>query len=101
MSIPPTVKVGPHTYQIRLHALENLSGDCDTDRLRIRIDRSMRGSQRRDTLLHEVLHAITSMTGLDHELGDSTDEAVARRLAPALLDVLRANPKFTEYLLSD
>lgn len=50
-----------------------------------------------ETLLHELLHALTAMTGLADELGDD-DEKIVRRLSPALLDTLRRNPHLVSYL---
>ena len=54
----------------------------------------------RDTLLHEVFHAIMSVTGLSEEpwLDEANAESVATRVAPVLLDVVRSNPMFIQYL---
>ncbi len=57
--------------------------------------------QERDTLMHETLHAIFALTGLDLEQDDAKTESMISRLSPALLDVLRSNPTFTQHLLDD
>lgn len=51
------------------------------------------------TVMHELLHAVTEMCGLDHRLGVSEEEDVVTTLAPALVDVLRRNPELVAYLM--
>lgn len=53
--------------------------------------------QVRDTVLHEVLHAIVGLTGLGETLGED-EESVVGRLSIHLLDTLRRNPKLANYL---
>lgn len=55
--------------------------------------------QERDTLMHEALHALFALTGLDLEQDDAKTESIISRLSPALLDMLRSNPTFTDHLL--
>lgn len=52
----------------------------------------------RDTLLHEVLHAICDMTGIAKDLGAEEEEKAVNRLGPALLDTLRRNPALVTFL---
>ncbi len=47
----------------------------------------------RDTLLHEVLHAV------DHHAGANAGEVVVAAWTPVLLDVLRKNPGLVAFLL--
>jgi hypothetical protein len=51
-----------------------------------------------DTMLHEVLHAITIMTGLREELGKELDEKVVNRISPVLLDAIRSNAQLVAWL---
>jgi hypothetical protein len=55
----------------------------------------------RDTVLHEVLHAILWVSGLafNEQMSEETEERIIRNLTPWLLDLLRKNPKLITYLL--
>lgn len=69
------------------------------ERIEIRGDRPV--AMTRDTLLHEVLHAVLAISGtramVDLERED--EEKIVSGLAPALLHVLRDNPKLAAFLL--
>lgn len=52
----------------------------------------------RDTTLHEALHALFAVTGLDEKLSEVDAEDVISRLAPAMLDMIRSNPILVNYL---
>jgi hypothetical protein len=52
-----------------------------------------------DTLLHESIHAILSVSGLKVMFdGEPTEEKFTERLAPLLLSFLRDNPTVVGYL---
>jgi len=53
----------------------------------------------RDTLLHEILHAILGYSPLT--LRHDEEEQIVRSIAPWLLTTLRDNPSLIEYLLAD
>lgn len=80
-------------------AAEAILGITDTDKLTISVRPSLPRSLKAQTLLHEVLHTLTHLTGLEKELGEKKEEAVVTRLAPALLAVLIDNPKLVAYIL--
>lgn len=65
------------------------TGDVGQDRLR-------------ETVLHELLHAMFSLTNLDETLtrsgGSGLDEHVVTVLAPVMLDFVRANPVVVAWL---
>lgn len=104
------VRVGPHTYRIKFDTAElnrlavdhgsaqGFDGYTDNDSTTIYVKEELGPSQRRDTILHELIHACNSFTGLDSELSEKVEERVARRLAPVLLDILRSNPTLLRYL---
>ncbi len=108
MKLPRRIHVGPHIYSVVCDAAamaaecrdagEDLVGRCSHRTLTIHIEPDQARSQMRDTLLHEVLHAVANMTALDGEWGDEREEEVILRLAPALLDVLRRNPRLVAFL---
>ena len=111
MSRPKNVFVGHLKYQIsydheslqasKARELEDLTGHCANDKLQITVDGSMAEPNVRDVLMHEILHACHWSAGepLGHMKSDDPEEDAIRILAPALLNVLRANPKLVEYLL--
>lgn len=59
-TIPSTVLIGPHTYQVILslpeEGLEQVRGDSNCRNLRIRIRKDMNKHLMWETFLHEVLH---------------------------------------------
>jgi hypothetical protein len=81
-----------------------LSGTTAVDEQLI-VVRTLQGShQQKDTVLHEVLHALIRMTGQrdrfkpNDENENHPEEPVVYALATALLQVLRANPAFVGWL---
>lgn len=93
MKIPKQVVVMGKPYTVG-----PLSDDCgDYGRCRsvtqeIHVNMGQAPHQMRDTLLHEVLHAVSN------ELHLELEERQVHVLANALLDTLRRNPKFTQFL---
>ena len=69
-------------------------GECFADQCRIEVATYQCMAQQRDTLLHEVLHAV------DHEMHSGMSEPQIRRVATGLLAVLRHNPAFAAFLVS-
>lgn len=104
---PKEIEVGPYVYSILCGdapSRTQLGGDCgetDSSELVIRINGDRVSGVRRETTLHEVLHALTDMAGLVEQYGTKTDEQWCRRVTPLLLDTLRRNPKLCAFLLSD
>lgn len=55
----------------------------------------------RDTLLHEVLHAVIGVSTMElYHAEDNLEEKVVGQLAPLLLAVLRDNPELVAALIS-
>ena len=50
------------------------------------------------TVLHEILHACADVVGVDD---DKAEERVVTVLSPALLQVLRDNPRLVEWLTGE
>jgi hypothetical protein len=68
---------------------------------KIILQEGMSPQQFADTLLHEALHGVFNVSGLQYDLAQGhplDEEAIIRRLVPALLETLRDNPKFTEII---
>lgn len=70
-------------------------GECKSDECLIEIGSHQCAAQQRDTLLHEVIHAI------EHELDVTVTEKAVRMLGTGLLAVLRHNPALAAYLTAD
>lgn len=107
---PKRIVVGPFTYRVT-HDRATMNARCRTEggdlmgsaehrSLTIDLDPDQAPGQKRDTVLHEVLHTITEMTGLALVWGND-DEDFIRRISPVLLDVLRRNPKLVGFLTAD
>lgn len=81
------------------------SGECSALHCVIRIGPDQTEQQRRDTVWHEVKHAIFFETGLNTEIEESepkvTEEMIVRRTASMELAVLRENPDLVAYLTED
>ena len=100
MKPPRSVRVGPHVYSVTTEQRHSDDyGETQIDRCEIRLAGKQGPSQLRETLLHESLHAMTSLAGLRVEWGEDRDESCVTRLAPILLDFLRRNPRVVEFLV--
>jgi hypothetical protein len=108
VGMPTRVQVGAWRYKVDTSADAVLkmraetSADC-VGRVRhteqtITIKPEMAADQLRDTLLHEVLHAVHSFVGMDVADECGCEEFV-HRLCPTLLDTLRRNPDLVTYLM--
>lgn len=106
MKLPPSVTVLGQTYSVQAWADSNepmgtndgsaqAYGWSDHARQLIRIrDHGYQSTQAaRDTLLHEIVHAIDFFARTPMEEGD------IHRFSSILLDVLRSNPKIVSFLL--
>ena len=101
MKPPPRIHIGPHTHAVEYDPDLYTSGEFgkrDGNRARITLCPGQSPTILRDTLLHEVLHGVLDVTGIAHELGDEKEERYVRRLTPALLDLLRRNPRLVALL---
>ena len=74
---PKKVKVGPYHY----------------------INRNQTAERAADTLLHEVLHAVWDVAGLD-QVPMLHEEVVVRAFATHLTDILNSNPQLTDFILN-
>ena len=92
--IPESIDVFGKRYLVQLiNRAAGDYGECFVDQCRIEVADYQCDDQRRDTLLHEAMHAV------DHEMHCSMSEAQIRRMATGLLALLRQNPSLSEFLL--
>jgi hypothetical protein len=107
MRPPARLHVGPHQYTVNVDAVRcrdlGVRGQTDADALAILLNPALPISMQRDTLLHELLHALFDVQGTDVSdrplLDDDEEERLVRGLAPLLLDALRRNPRLVTFLL--
>ena len=92
MDIPRYLKIGPFNYTVELHDGYwnkddvRVYGEVDERVATINLDVDASHEIVRDSVVHEILHAILMMY-------DRDDEDLVRILAPMLLQVMRDNPK--------
>jgi hypothetical protein len=95
MSWPTSVKVGAVEYSVaevaglRLDGAE-MCGLCRVGPCQIEVKADMPAARARETLLHEVIHAVNS------EYGIGLKERQVQALGTALVQVLRDNPALKE-----
>lgn len=70
------------------------AGYFDSAKCEIGVNKELAEASRRDTVMHEVLHALAHHCAI-YKL----DEKIVAALSPALLDTLRRNPRLAAYLL--
>ncbi len=95
---PKQLRVGPYTYKVAVDPDRlpvDLFGQCDKGKHVIALHPEQSSIRLRSTLLHEILHALCDVTGVDD---DKAEEHIATVIAPALLAVLRDNPKLVSWL---
>lgn len=113
MKVPERVRIGPFDYVIhhseaeinrcRAEMESKVDGAHWTGSSEIFIDPAISIGQKRDTLLHEIQHALYKMVGHygDHSQSKISIEAAVRELTPLLLDTLQRNPDLRAFLFDD
>ena len=99
MTLPRRVLVKVVMYTVtsrNKYDLEDIHGYCDFDAKEIFV--CPHAPNRRETLLHEVLHAIFYEYKIKRSDRTWHAEATIDPLASALIEVMDANPKFTAYI---
>lgn len=92
------IQIGQTTWELEEAALEEEFGLTDHFQAKILVMKGQTKDQLRDTVLHEVLHAICFNYGVP-TTDDETEEAILKTLTPVLLDVLCRNPELVDLLL--
>jgi hypothetical protein len=106
---PSRITVGPFPFvvltdpkqvaKVRRRARDGRLGETDTTQLQIMVDAELPSAQVRDTVPHEVLHAVTWTVG-GWRKGDDEDGYIGR-VTSILLDTLRRNPELVAYLMAE
>ena len=104
---PKLIFLGAADYEVKQRKMidnnRGLLGATDNEDTTIYIKRCQSPSSKRDTLLHEVLHALIWLSGYNHStrLSFEKEERLVRSLAPWILAALRDNPELVRYLLEE
>jgi hypothetical protein len=100
MKRPTAVRVFGRNYTITYVPAPSYGkvplGNCENDKLNINITDGQHPIEERDTVLHEVIHAI--FYTIQIPLKDEGEEGVVRPLATALLGVFQDKPEFAKYI---
>ncbi len=96
MEAPRVIKLLGYEINVRLRSsilVDNSTalGTYIQEKTEIQIKSGMSKSAERNTILHELIHAILQEYELD-------SEELVRIITPALLSMLRENPEFVQYL---
>lgn len=84
--------------------VQDLAGHIDADSQKITYSIEQHEHAMKDTMLHEVLHALFHEMGIAHDLENNAlpvavvEESVIRRLTPSLLMFIRDNGEFIDWL---
>ena len=98
--IPGKVTIGPYTYAVLCQPIIDNRGYHNRTQQQIVIDADGGPDARRDTLIHELLHAILSNAGTDQDSDEQrkATEAFIERVSSGWLGVIRDNPDLIAYL---
>jgi hypothetical protein len=88
------VRVGPFDFQVLCDSDTDRelleagdAGASDTLRLTIKVRSDLPAAVRHETLVHEVVHCILSVTPYSAELTDAEEERLVRTIAPFLAEL--------------
>lgn len=93
---PETIKIGLHTFEIHFVVTDLMIDECgrlDLDQLQIYIRDGMPETMEKETLMHEILHAVRKLTAT--ELPDEVEEEkVVQVMSHMLCEVFQDNKDF-------
>jgi hypothetical protein len=99
VTLPARIKIGAQQRRVRRRPIDGVTlGLTDVPKLRITLAPGQAAGQARETLLHEMLHALWSSCALDQD--EDEQERIVNSLAPWLLTALRENPDLLAFLLA-
>jgi Zn-dependent peptidase ImmA (M78 family) len=103
---PKKFKVLTQTYKVKHCKTLNdkkyglLNGRTRPDRGQVDLaSHKLTSTKRKETYLHEFLHAVLSTGGIIHEHENTSEEDLVSGLAPLLLHTMRENPSVVAYLM--
>lgn len=116
IALPSSIVIAGHAFEVRLvtdpteglhrHGTNGKIGltDVEVGRIVVRGGLEQSAHNVRDTVLHEVIHAVLSMVYLDGQedvfKSGRQGERVVEALGTHLLDTMRRNPDLVGYLMA-
>lgn len=100
-TVPDVLDILTQDYTLAFKTSEDMPdsyGLCHLDDRHIDIREGMSDFDVRDTVLHEVMHAIRHSQGRPY--GGEVEEDYVRSLATGLIAVFHRNPQFAKWLIS-
>ena len=101
MKLPASVRVNGRDYKIKVRAasaLPDAYGQFNPEKTRIDLRKGQSDIELKDTLLHEIIHAVLHTQG--REYAGDVEELFVRAIASGLVGVLQDNPWLAEWLAS-
>lgn len=92
------VRVLGRNFKIIPHKREDLAGLCDRSGGTISVSTDQDAFSIKDTMLHEIMHAILHQQGYSHPY--KLEESFVRPLATGIITVLQDNPQLAKWLIS-
>lgn len=90
------VRILGRKYAVVSKDIEGLFGRCDNAKAVITVCEDQDAHSAKDTLLHEIMHAVLHQQGYDNPYKE--EERYVRPLATGILTVLLENPALVKYL---
>ncbi len=91
-TLPKSVVIGGRRIKVVWKKMTDCWGEYSHDSRSIVLSTRLQGPEKNkaawETLIHECFHACIAMAGLDHVLGDDTEEAVVRCLEHLFLPTI-------------
>lgn len=95
--LPRSIDILGRKWSTRSKRMHNL-GQCVFDDSLIEYKAGLKAQEKRDVVLHEIMHAVRFMQG--HEYGEDVEENYVRSIATGLISVFDSNPKLAAWLLN-
>lgn len=92
-SLPKVVRMFGKSYAVELHPFDDRFGDHSQVELKVRVREDLPPDEERESLLHELCHAV------DEQLGLGIREKRIRAFSVGLYAMLKDNPELVKYLM--
>ena len=99
MALPKSFKLFGRTWALMFKPMDDAWGKCHRSLAAITIAPEQTPWEERDTVLHELGHAVLKAQG--REYGGKTEELYVQALATGFLHLFRDNPDLVTYLFKD
>jgi len=91
-----TLKVSGKRHRVRWdQSMGDLAGNVNHQQLLILISAGMSADEVRETLLHELLHAVCHQQGVDIK------EDANRQISIGIFELMRSNPGLADYIFGE